>query len=222
MSNNEKVLSKIQKLLALSESDNPHEAANALAKAQLLMEKHGLGVKELELSKMTRSDVDLPLKAARDMWGQQLAGLITVAFGVRCILSTSYVSFVGPTDRVEIAKYTYEVLGRQLVEARRKFRANAKISHPNNYRKMTKLFCSGWVSSVYQKVKEFAVDVEEKEVVEMFIKGEFGEVGSSKARGSKVESHEERNALREGFIAGEDVSLHVPMNGRETVKIGVK
>lgn len=40
MANRDEVLDKIRKLLALAESDNPHEAALALARAQALMDRH--------------------------------------------------------------------------------------------------------------------------------------------------------------------------------------
>jgi len=43
----ETVLDKVRKLLALAESDNPHEAALAAAKAQALMEEHAIATADL-------------------------------------------------------------------------------------------------------------------------------------------------------------------------------
>lgn len=42
------VIDRVQKLLALSQSDNPHEAASALAAAQALIRKHQLSIDEVE------------------------------------------------------------------------------------------------------------------------------------------------------------------------------
>lgn len=44
---NEKVIARIQKLLALSESDNPGEAGNAAAKAQELLDNHNLEMSDV-------------------------------------------------------------------------------------------------------------------------------------------------------------------------------
>jgi hypothetical protein len=45
----EKLLEKLQKLFALSKSDNQHEAELALAKANKLMEDHQIGMTEIDL-----------------------------------------------------------------------------------------------------------------------------------------------------------------------------
>ena len=46
----EKIIDKIKKCLALSNSDNPHEAAAGLRQAQKLMQMHGLNELDIELS----------------------------------------------------------------------------------------------------------------------------------------------------------------------------
>lgn len=45
-----RILDKLKKLLALSKSDNPHEAALALQRAQKLMGAYGISQSELELA----------------------------------------------------------------------------------------------------------------------------------------------------------------------------
>ena len=47
-----KVLEKIKKLLALSESQNEHESASALAKAQALMIEHDVTSMQIQLSEI--------------------------------------------------------------------------------------------------------------------------------------------------------------------------
>ena len=46
----QKILDKISKLLALSESDNPNEAAIALERAQKLMKEHSVTMTDVSLS----------------------------------------------------------------------------------------------------------------------------------------------------------------------------
>jgi hypothetical protein len=45
----EKVLERVKRLLALAKSDNPNEAANAMAVAQKLIDEHRLSVAEIEI-----------------------------------------------------------------------------------------------------------------------------------------------------------------------------
>jgi len=48
--NNEKILDKLKKLLALSKSDNPHEAALALQRARKLMDTFGITAEDIVLN----------------------------------------------------------------------------------------------------------------------------------------------------------------------------
>lgn len=50
MTDKEKILEKLKKLLALSKSDNPHEAALALQRAQKLMLAYNITQADLALS----------------------------------------------------------------------------------------------------------------------------------------------------------------------------
>lgn len=47
-----KTLSKIKKCLALSSSDNPHEAAAAMRQAKALMDKHGVSANHITMSEI--------------------------------------------------------------------------------------------------------------------------------------------------------------------------
>lgn len=53
----EKVLDKIKKCLALGESANEHEAAQAIRQAQILMKKYGISEIDVELSAVTEKGV---------------------------------------------------------------------------------------------------------------------------------------------------------------------
>lgn len=77
------IIMKIQKLLALSKSSNEHEANNAIMKAQMLMIKHKLSIKEVDNYK----DINIVIKEnetgikVRQQWKMKLALTIGDNFG---------------------------------------------------------------------------------------------------------------------------------------------
>lgn len=122
--NNEKLLEKLKKLLALAKSDNPHEAALALQRAQKLMQAYNITQADLALSDIDESVSHYwaagSVNPPRYMLG--LLDIIQVAFGVKSIIHSGFkpsVGFYGNKDRVELASYTWEVLARQLIMARK-------------------------------------------------------------------------------------------------------
>jgi hypothetical protein len=57
MDNKEDIIEKIRKLLALSKSDNVHEAELALLRANELMLRHQLSITEVDLNKMRKDEL---------------------------------------------------------------------------------------------------------------------------------------------------------------------
>ncbi|MBQ3883713.1 MAG: DUF2786 domain-containing protein [Succinivibrio sp.] len=115
----EELIDKIKKLLALSDSSNPHEAAAALARAQKLMEKYNIESKEInadngidEIKLKTLSSISTQLIMSK------LLNIIRKAFGVEPILHTNNsrvtnISLIGPADILESCEYIFTVLSRQ-------------------------------------------------------------------------------------------------------------
>lgn len=105
---NEAILDRIRKLLALGESDNPHEAALAMARAAALMEKHQIA--EADVDGGGDEDVieetfgfpgshrsgDLKTKST---WQGELAAVVSRAFGCAAVWRTSR---QGPNKRARI------------------------------------------------------------------------------------------------------------------------
>lgn len=127
--NNEKLLEKLKKLLALAKSDNPHEAALALQRAQKLMQAYN--IYNITQADLALSDID---ESVSNYWAAGsvnpprymlgLLDIIQVAFGVKSIIHSGFkpsVGFYGNKDRVELASYTWEVLARQLIVARKNY-----------------------------------------------------------------------------------------------------
>lgn len=121
-----RILDKIKKLMALAGSNNPHEAANALRKAQLLMQEHQLSEADVELSAITEQSAAMANSGEKQpKWSLNLMAMIQQAFGVTGYFSTYQrrCFFVGYQSRAEIAAYCYAVLARQIKSARRDFLA---------------------------------------------------------------------------------------------------
>ena len=118
-----KVLEKIKKCLALSQSANENEAAQALKQAQALMRQYSITDIEVELSAVTETGVGSA--ASLPSWHQLLISRCAKAFGVECYLErccgTAEVRFFGLGVKPELAAYAYEVLLRQLKKSRREY-----------------------------------------------------------------------------------------------------
>mgnify|MGYP003596235719 CR=1 FL=1 len=85
MTDKEKILEKLKKLLALSKSDNPHEAALALQRVQKLMQAYNITQTDLALSDIDESVSNYwaagSVNPPRYMLG--LLNIIQSAFGVK-------------------------------------------------------------------------------------------------------------------------------------------
>lgn len=124
------LIEKIKKLLALSDSSNPNEAAVALARAQKLIEKYNIESSELQGH---NGIGEIKLKPLSSMSTQTtmnlLLSIIKKAFGVECILLTTNskvttVVLIGPEELLESCDYIFTVLSRHADKA---FKNYAKI-----------------------------------------------------------------------------------------------
>jgi hypothetical protein len=121
--NKSELIEKIKKLLALSDSSNPNEAAIALSRAQKLMEKYKIEAAELNLGNDIGEIMLKPLSALTTQTSMNLLlSIIKKAFGIESILHTrnskiQTVSLIGPTDLLECCEYIFTVLSRQAAAA---------------------------------------------------------------------------------------------------------
>ena len=218
----EKVLDKIKKCLALGESANEHEAAQAIRQAQILMKKYGVSEIDVELSAVTEKGV--ACASSLPTWHQVLIAQCAKAFGVECYQKTQWglaeARFFGIGIKPELAAYTYEVLLRQLKKERREYiKTELKaVRLSRNKTARADQFCTGWVYAIAQKVKEFATEPEEKEVLNHYHK-QLGEMGQAKKRdvhgGSKASREQD---LAAGVRKGREAQLYHAMGGGEERK----
>lgn len=223
--NNEKVLEKLKKLLALAKSDNPHEAALALQRAQKLMLAYNITQDDLALSDIDESISGYwaagSVNPPRYMLG--LLGIIQDAFGVKSIIHSGFkpsVGFYGNKDRVELASYTWEVLDRQLVSARKNYirQQNKRIKNTTKTSRGDK-FAEGWVLAVSSEVHLFAMSREEQELAKLWLSQKYPDTETTTGRktGKSRDSDMSRHL---GYKEGKNVRLHQPVNGQEQQKLG--
>lgn len=225
--NNEKVLEKLKKLLALAKSDNPHEAALALQRAQKLMQAYNITQNDLALSDIDESisrywaagSVNPP----RYMLG--LLDLIQTAFGVKSIIHSGFnprVGFYGNKGRVELASYTWEVLARQLIAARKSYigQQNKRIKNKTKTSRGDK-FAEGWVLAVRSEVHLFAMSREERELAKLWLEQKYPDSGTTTGR-EAGKSRDADMSRHLGYREGENIRLHQPINGQEQRKLGAR
>ncbi len=118
----EPLIRRIQKLLALSESHNPHEAEAALAKARALMEKYEIDPRH-ERESFHYQYLGLP-KKQKSLVQQILASILGRFFHVELVWIPSHqplnekrvwlLEANGTRANLQIASYVYEYLEREL------------------------------------------------------------------------------------------------------------
>ncbi|MFK7928821.1 MAG: SprT-like domain-containing protein [Myxococcota bacterium] len=114
----QRLVRRIQALLRLADSPEPHEAAAAARAARRLLAEHDLSLTDPDEARTFRQVG--PCKGRFDPWEKTLAGLLGEHFGVSVIYVQAYrptrgtwgriVELMGPAHHVEIAAYVHDVL----------------------------------------------------------------------------------------------------------------
>src|SRR5215471_21045969 len=95
------VIDKIKKLLALSESSNPHEAANAAARAAELMFEHKIQSADLEIAGGGKRPAEAVIETTlhggkwREFWKGQLADSLARSMGCRVYWHGGHLQIIG-------------------------------------------------------------------------------------------------------------------------------
>lgn len=181
--NHDRILRRIKKCLALSESENEHEAAMALRQAQKLMQEHGIAMEDAQVPDIDVLDASEGKKSKGQMLEHELYLFGTVAgfFGCSFFMSNRWPVFVGEAPGPQIAEYAASTLLRQLRDARKKTLDSIRQEVPEGSRLKSKVvrefnhsFGSAWVYAVNEKIKDFAQGVA-PEKSELHQKAFFGD-----------------------------------------------
>lgn len=147
----QKIITKLQKLLALSASDNENEAALAMQKAEELMREHNLSVADVALDG-SGADVDTTeiegSTKNQQKWEMSLGAIITYSFNGKVVVSKNgngwkFTFVAGRTDLAIITdlfarlRSTIKRMSKAYVDANRATSVNRDISSKtlhNSYR----------------------------------------------------------------------------------------
>lgn len=114
----ERVIERVSKLLALSNSSNEHEAALAAAHAQRLLSEHNLAMSELEVQQQGAGEVELQMARTITKWISSLFATVANAFDCMPVVTTetsrSRLRFIGVGEDPEVAACTLEFLISEL------------------------------------------------------------------------------------------------------------
>ena len=131
---NLKIVDKIQKLLALSESSNEHEAQASMLKAQELLAKHKLSIREVKEFKVYNSAIKEKISSVsftKAKWKANLAKVIGDNFGCYLYLkvrNTNTITFFGREEDVTICNivldYAIDFIDSKVSKLRYQYRKN--------------------------------------------------------------------------------------------------
>ena len=213
MTNNEKILNRIKKLLAMGSSCNPHESAIALRQAMLLMQKHGISNKDIDLSQVKESSTTTRSTAScPPIWLTQLATIVSKAFACEDIYEirngSNFYLFIGVGPAPEVAAYTFTILRRQLVKSRSAYFKKLRGKRVNRIRRAD-VYALAWTHSVRAKVEELAGEV--PKIVRTYITERVSGIVQfqPKYSGKKSDAMDAVN----GLIDGNSVNLYHGVNG---------
>ncbi|BAO62862.1 hypothetical protein PPC_3515 [Pseudomonas protegens Cab57] len=246
----ERVIRKIKRCLALSQSSNENEAATAMRQAQSLMREYRLTEMDVRLSDVGEVESEISRAKRRPTWDRYLGSVIGEAFGIRsfsrrrwCTATSRVVEcemYVGINPGPQIAMYAYETLLAKLTQARREYVARVRTGKQrSSYSPETAgdHFALAWASAVHGKIRELVPRGEEDlalpqhsngrdlVAVEAQSKALVDQYLASKEIGKarKVREVElDLNAQIQGLLAGQRVELNPGMahGGQEQLRLG--
>jgi hypothetical protein len=206
-----KIIDKICKCLRLSESGNPHEAAMALRQAHRLMRKYHINEELLRKAIVEESVVDVGEAYTPPYWVLALANLVADTFDCRVFVARHYgrrpeYRFLGLDLTPELASYTFEVLLRQLTQARQEFIAGLAVEEQAEARRRGDVFAQAWLFRVARTVESFASNTELLATVDAHIQAEHGETVDLSREPAQPENGDYEDILC-GMRAANKVSL---------------
>ena len=175
MTDQDKIIDKIRKLLALSQSNNEHEATAAADRAMKLMECHQLGMSDVEIKEHIKAGVikeeyTVEGLKRKSLWATTLAMAAANAFDGTAAqgrrLHGTQVTFIGNPDDIPAMKMLFEHLyksWRSFVEADI---ADAKEAHkvhgikwaPKDTMKFKQGHGAAFSNRIYFRVKELVAE----------------------------------------------------------------
>jgi len=238
----EKIIKKLQKLLALSASDNENEANIAMSKAEELMREHNLSTVDVAMdgSGAYVSSQEVPgLTKSVQKWERTLGSQIAFSFNGKAIVSRFpkkgwLITFVAGKTDLEIIVDLYERLRGTIKRMSGEYVRNNSdpFVSPRTLHNSYRVGMTITISERLRKLKEntqpdktvntygmsgMELMVVKDKAVEQRVQKLFPEIKRVSTRFSPVD----RIALDQGISDGKNVSLHKSIRGKQPAVIGM-
>lgn len=177
-----KLIEKIQKLLALSESSNKHEAELSMLKAQELLAKHKLTLKEVKEFKTFNSAIKeniTKVTFTKAKWKAKLARLIADNFGCYHYFKTRHtntITFFGREEDIVVCNIVLEYAIDCINSAVKRLRYQYRRNNYYSTKGLENDYALGFINGLHEKFEEQKkanqewglVLVKDKEVVDAY------------------------------------------------------
>lgn len=237
----QKVLRRLKKILALSESSEPGEAAAALHQANALMEKFGLNAVDVEFSSVEEATTALN-SADLTRTENALIGIVAAALGISVLISHVHrihadrargrrpkasVIFIGESYKAQIAVYAFETLRRKLKkDLKTCMKDLLERSIPNAEQrkgftlstKQREAYAYAWCQAVRSKVQALAPVVPES--VKRYIETRVDDpTKTAPVKGANPRKSDKPDVIHDymrgkGFHDGREAQLHQAVHGQ--------
>ena len=224
----DKVKAKIKKLLALSASPSPAEAASALRMARQLMAEYKLDRGDINALDISEERAATKCRDNPPLYESHLTHCIGRAFGCEQVYHVRSGlcawGFIGLKHRAEIAAFITQVLLRKLHKARTEY-LETLYRVRSRYRKTQRAddFCFSWVLAVTEKIPAFAGrSPEETREITIFVEKNYPSLSDlnslNRSFGQPIDSLRGRQAgegveLQSGVSIGSGPRL-IPAGGK--------
>lgn len=162
--NMEKIIDKVAKLFALSESSNEHEAESALLKAQEYLAKYNLSMQDVDKSRREKENIDNPVNDfftgttyKKAQWKGTLAYILAENF--KCYAynkvgsGTNRLYFMGRKQDVYICNLAFDYAVKAIMEAVTKIRVGY-VRCGRSVAGIENAYARGFISGLKNKFEE--------------------------------------------------------------------
>lgn len=223
---NQAVIEKIKKLLALASSCNEHEAALAASHAQRLLSEHNLAMADIESEQKPQSADKVETSVAKSLpkWVRHLSAGICTAFDCQAVHHPvqGKMTFIGVGADVQIAAYTFAYLDKTVRRLCSNYiRHHVSDRTPNRQRElMRQSYYLGAVSTITGRLREQKIQTPTTPgalvpVKEGLIKKTMSELGPTRtvrSRRSYIDGH----AYSKGQQDGHQVGINKGISGSKS------
>lgn len=236
MTNLQNIIERINKLRALSKSDNINEASAAAAAANKLIDQHRLSESELETDTSEKELIikdDKPLYECARMtqWRSTLAGILAKHYSCAIYNSTGFrlnrYTLVGRKSDIDIVHYMYAWLSTEIERLSASASKGKKFDRSRG-RIFAGSFSYGAVEGIAQQLnasrKEAAVDASATALVKLEARHAEAEAMLRKlvpklSGGGEKKVFINQNAYDAGVITGKNIHLGAKLSEASGVKL---